>query len=108
MIKFDKLFKTLKENGISQYSLYTHYGISRAQIQRLKTNQSVTTHTLNVILNILGEGFTLNDIAEFTPDEKRKNNCYKHSPSFILLMYVLFLPPVCLMETAAFTATRSK
>lgn len=57
---------------VSQYSLYTHYGISRAQIQRLKTNQSVTTHTLNVILNILGEGFTLNDIAEFTPDEKEE------------------------------------
>lgn len=70
MIKFDKLFKTLKENGISQYSLYTHHGISRAQIQRLKTNQSVTTHTLDMILNILGKGFTLDDIAEFIPDEK--------------------------------------
>ena len=68
MIKFDKLFQTLKENGISQYSLYTHYGVSRSQIQRLKTNQSVTTHTLNMILNILGEGFSLNDIAEFSPD----------------------------------------
>ncbi len=70
MIKFDKLFKTLKENGISQYSLYTHHGISRSQIQRLKTNQSVTTHTLNMILNILGKDFTLDDIAEFIPDEK--------------------------------------
>ena len=68
MIKFDKLFQTLKENGISQYSLYTKHGISRAQIQRLKNNQSVTTHTLEMILNILGDGFTLNDIAEFTPD----------------------------------------
>ncbi len=71
MIKFDKLFKTLKENGISQYSLYNTYGISRAQIQRLKENQSVTTHTLDMILNILGDGFSLDDIAEFTPD---KNN----------------------------------
>ena len=68
MIKFDKLFQTLKENDISQYSLYTKHGISRAQIQRLKNNQSVTTHTLDMILNILGDGFTLNDIAEFTPD----------------------------------------
>lgn len=68
MIKFDKLFQTLKENGISQYSLYTKHGISRAQIQRLKNNQSVTTHTLDMILNILGDGFTLNDIAEFTHD----------------------------------------
>lgn len=70
MIKYDKLFKTLKENGISQYRLYKYYGISRSQIQRLKNNQSVTTHTLNMILNILGEGFTLNDIAEFIPDAK--------------------------------------
>ena len=72
MITFTKLFTTLKENGISQYSLYTKYGISRAQIQRLKENQSVTTHTLDMILNILGEGFTLDDIAEFTPDEQKK------------------------------------
>lgn len=40
------------------------------QIQRLKENQSVTTHTLNMILNILGDGFTLDDIAEFTPDRQ--------------------------------------
>lgn len=69
MIKFDRLFKVLKDSGISQYSLYTHHGISRAQIHRLKNNQSVTTHTLNAILNILGDGFTLDDIAEFIPDK---------------------------------------
>lgn len=70
MIKFDKLFKTLKEKKISQYDLYTYRGVSRSQIQRLKRNESVTTHTLNRMLNILGEGFTLNDIAEFIPDKK--------------------------------------
>lgn len=72
MIIFDRLFKTLKENGISQYSLYTKYGISRSQIQRLKNNQSVTTHTLDTILNILGSDFSLNDIAEFIPSEKEE------------------------------------
>ena len=51
---------------------YQKHGISRSQIQRLKNNQSVTTHTLNMILNILGDNFTLNDIAEFTPDKKEK------------------------------------
>lgn len=70
MIKFDKLFQTLNRNGISQYQLYTYHGISRAQIQRLKNNQSVTTHTLNMILNILGNDFTLDDIAEYIPDAK--------------------------------------
>ena len=72
MIIFDKLFKILKEQGISQYRLYNCYGISRAQIQRLKENRSVTTHTLDMILNILGKDFTLDDIAEFTPDEKKE------------------------------------
>lgn len=72
MIKFDNLFQTLKKNGISQYNLYTYRDVSRAQIQRLKKNQSVTTHTLNRILNILGEGFTLNDIAEFIPDSQQQ------------------------------------
>jgi len=70
MIKFDKLFQTLKENGISQYRLYTYLGVSRSQIQRLKRNCSVTTHTLDRLLNILGEGFTLDDITEFVPDKK--------------------------------------
>lgn len=73
MIKYDKLFKTLKENNISQYSLYNRYGVSRAQIQRLKENRSVTTHTLDMILNILGEDFTLDDIAEFIPDKVDKH-----------------------------------
>lgn len=70
MVRFDNLFKTLKENGISQYQLYTYYGINRSQIHRLRKNKPVTTYTLNRILNILGEGFTLNDIAEFIPDKK--------------------------------------
>lgn len=73
MITFEKLFRTLKENGISQYSLYHKHGISRSQIQRLKNNQSVTTHTLDTLMNILGEGFTLDDIAEFKPDSSGEN-----------------------------------
>ena len=72
MITFDKLFQTLNEKGISQYNLYTYRGVSRAQIQRLKKNSSVTTHTLDMILNILGEGFTLDDVAQFIPDKKEE------------------------------------
>lgn len=74
MIIFDKLFVTMKENGISQYYLYTKGGISRSQIHRLKKNKSVTTHTLSRLLNILGEGFTLNDIAEFIPDKEKEGD----------------------------------
>ena len=69
MITFNKLFKTLKRKGISQYALYTKYGISRSQIQRLKDNKSVTTHTLDTILTIL-EDCTMDDICEFTLTKK--------------------------------------
>ena len=67
MIKFDRLFQILKERGISQYHLYTYKGISRSQIQRLKTG-NVNVNTLNIILNVL-EDCTLDDICEFTPDK---------------------------------------
>ena len=67
MIKFDRLFQILKERGISQYHLYTYKGISRSQIQRLKTG-NVNVNTLNNILNVL-EDCTLDDIIVFTPDK---------------------------------------
>lgn len=70
MIKFDKLFKILEERGISQYQLYTYKGISRSQIQRLKTG-NVNVNTLNNVLNIL-EDCTLDDICEFIPDSKEE------------------------------------
>lgn len=71
MIKFDKLFKIFEERGISQYKLYTYLGLNRSQISRLKTGD-VTVHTLNQVLNILGD-CTLDDIAEFIPDSKEEN-----------------------------------
>lgn len=57
----------MNEKGISQYKLYTVYGISKAQVQRLKKNESVTTNTLNILCNILD--CRLEDIAEFEKDE---------------------------------------
>ena len=72
MIKFDRLFQILKERGISQYHLYTDKGISRSQIQRLKTG-NVNVNTLNNILNVL-EDCTLDDISDFTPDKTGKED----------------------------------
>ncbi len=67
MIIFDRLWKTMKRKGISQYNLYKDYGISRAQVQRLKKNESVTTHTLDMLCKILD--CELSDIAEYRKGE---------------------------------------
>ena len=63
MIKYDRLWSTLKEKGITQYELIHKYGVSAGQLSRLRSNESVTTHTLDVLCRILG--CRLEDIAEY-------------------------------------------
>ena len=53
MISFEKLWDTMKEKGISQYALIKKYGVSPAQITRLKRNESVSTHTIEMFCEIL-------------------------------------------------------
>lgn len=53
MIIYEKLWKTMKEKGVSQYMLINQYHISPAQITRLKRNESVSTHTIDVFCSIL-------------------------------------------------------
>lgn len=63
MIVFDKLWKTLKKNNISQYKLIKDYGISTGQLDRLRKNENVNTYTLNTLCEILN--CDLSDIAEY-------------------------------------------
>lgn len=67
MIKYDKLWQTAKEKGITKYKLHTYYNISKSQLFRLSHNQSVSTNTLDRLCNILD--CKLEDIAEHFPDD---------------------------------------
>ena len=53
MISYEKLWKTMKEKGVTQYALIKTYHISPAQITRLKRNESVSTHTIEQFCRIL-------------------------------------------------------
>lgn len=53
MITYDNLWKVMKEKGVSQYALIKRHGISPAQITRLKRNESVSTHTIDMFCRIL-------------------------------------------------------
>ena len=66
MIKFDKLWETMKNKGISTYTLREKYDFDSKTISRMKTNKSTTTHTLNRLCGILN--CELSDIAEYVPD----------------------------------------
>lgn len=53
MISYENLWNVMKEKGVSQYALIKKYGVSPAQITRLKRNESVSTHTIDVFCGIL-------------------------------------------------------
>lgn len=67
MIKFDRLWTTMKNKDISQYDLYTKYNINRAQVYRLKHNMNVQTNTLDRLCNILN--CDIEEIMEHIPDD---------------------------------------
>lgn len=62
MIVYDRLWGTMKEKGISQYALIKKYKISTGQLDRLRKNENVSTHTLDLLCSILN--CNLEDIAE--------------------------------------------
>ena len=67
MIRYDRLWQTMKERGVTQYDLYTHYNINRSLINRLKHNQNVETNTVDRLCNILH--CRVEDIMEHFPDD---------------------------------------
>lgn len=68
MITFEPLWNTLKEKGISQYTLIKKYNISTGQLDRLRKNGNVNTYTLNQLCKILD--CKLDDIAQYVPSDK--------------------------------------
>lgn len=66
MISYDKLWQTMKEKGVTQYSLIKKHNISPAQITRLKRNESVSTHTIEMFCKILN--CNVEDIMQYIKD----------------------------------------
>ena len=70
MVKYDRLWETMKRKKVRQYRLINHYKISAGQLGRLRKNRYVSTHTLEMLCRILECG--VEDVIEivFDPSEK--------------------------------------
>ena len=68
MISYRKLWDVMKDRGISQYALIKDYHVSPAQITRLKRNESVSTHTIEMFCKILK--CDVGDIMEYIEDDR--------------------------------------
>ncbi|MCI8480265.1 MAG: helix-turn-helix transcriptional regulator [Oscillibacter sp.] len=67
MISYKKLWDVMKKQSITQYALIKTYGISPAQITRLKRDESVSTHTIEMFCEILN--CQPGDIMTYIKDE---------------------------------------
>jgi len=69
MIVYDRLWKTMKERGVTQYALIKRYHVSPSQITRMKRNESVSTHTIEMFCRILD--CRVEDVMEYLEDTNR-------------------------------------
>ena len=67
VISYRRLWETMRERRITQYALIHTYHISPGQLTRLKRNESVSTHTIEVFCKILN--CRVEDVMEYLPDE---------------------------------------
>lgn len=67
MISYEPLWRTMQLRGATTYTLQVKGGISSSTIRRLKAGDSVSTHTLDLLCQLLD--CTLDDIVEYVPEE---------------------------------------
>ena len=53
MIKYDKLWLTMQQRGITKYTHHKEYHFSKSLIHRLQNNEGVSMNTINTLFNIL-------------------------------------------------------
>lgn len=63
MIVYEPLYRTMKEKGVTTYTLINKYGVSRSLIDRLKHNKPISTQTLDDLCGFLD--CRVEDILEY-------------------------------------------
>lgn len=71
MISYRRLWDTMREKGVTQYTLIYKKHISPSQISRLKHNQYVSTHTIEMFCKILN--CRVEDVMEYIPEDSSGN-----------------------------------
>ena len=63
MISYEPLWRTMKLRGATTYTLQVKGGIRSSTIRRMKAGDSVSTHTLDLLCQLLD--CSLSDIVEY-------------------------------------------
>ena len=69
MITYDPLGETMRQKGITTYTLIKNYSFSRGTLDSLKHNRNISTATLNDLCKILS--CNVEDVLRYVPDEPK-------------------------------------
>ena len=67
MITYKPLWETMKEKGVTTYTLINKYNISSSTIHRLRHDQGVTTQLIDDLCKILD--YNVEDIIKYEPSD---------------------------------------
>lgn len=76
MIKYDKFWETLKSKNLTQYDLYTHHGVNRSLLDKLRNNKNIEINTIDKLCNLLH--CNIEDIMTHYEDDNTFQNDAKH------------------------------
>ena len=66
MISYEPLWQTMKERGVTTYTLIYKRGINTSTVQNLKKNKNINMYTLEKLCTILD--CTPDRVVKFIPD----------------------------------------
>ena len=67
MISYEPLWRTMKREGATTYTLQNKGGVSSSTIRRMKAGDSVSTNTIDALCTLLN--CRVEDIIEYLPDQ---------------------------------------
>lgn len=70
MYNYDSLWRTMKERGVTTYSLINHYNISSHTMSNIRRNENITIETLHKLCQILH--CQASDVVEITFSEEEE------------------------------------
>ncbi|WP_432661927.1 helix-turn-helix transcriptional regulator [Wukongibacter baidiensis] len=68
MISYEPLWKTMKEKGVTTYTLIKKHNFSSHTVHRLRRNSGISTALINDLCSVLN--CKIDDILVYIPDKK--------------------------------------
>ena len=67
MISYRPMWENMRRKGYTQYTMIKNYHVSPGQLTRMKRNESVSTHTIEMFCRILD--CRVEDVMEYIPEK---------------------------------------